>query len=237
VNFRQADYSHNTISRLYFLKGEGAKAMEQSVNDKSIDNCKLDLSETAEKGKEFSKDSKLKCFVIMPFGSRDEYDRGEKESNFIYKYIICPAIKSLEKAEKSIIEVIREVDKSAAGSITKSILHNIANADICIVDITGLNPNVFFELGIRYSLREKITILIKQVNTVIPFDIIGYKCIPYDCFDPDSAISAITEFLINGRREGRYIDSLVFETFPDMRVEDTCHGPNGGTRCLNSPAY
>ncbi|MCG8643807.1 MAG: phosphoribosyltransferase domain-containing protein [Desulfobacterales bacterium] len=183
------------------------------------DSYDLPLSDFSEGKKEFSENSKLKCFVIMPFGSRKEYSKGVKESNFVYKHIICPSIKILEKKEDVKIEVIREVDKAAAGSITKSILHNIANADICIVDITGLNPNVFFELGIRYCLREKITILIKQYETVMPFDISGFKCISYDCFEPDIAVSAIADFLISGRKGHRYVDSLVFETFPDMRVE------------------
>src|SRR5574340_305842 len=132
--------------------------------------------------RQFTTDSRLKCFVMMPFGKKDEYKRCEDESNFVFNYIICNAIKEIKKRENTSIEVIREADKKNAGNINKSILKNIASADICIVDITGLNPNVFFELGIRYSLKLKTTILLKQDSTVIPFDIQGYKCITYDCF-------------------------------------------------------
>lgn len=110
------------------------------------------------------------------------------------------------------------MDRNIAGSITKNILYNIAIADICIVDITGRNPNVFFELGIRYSLKEKVTILMRQANTDIPFDVSGYKCLVYDCFQPTPAINDVYNFVVSGLIEEDTIDSLVFETFPEMKV-------------------
>lgn len=154
----------------------------------------------------------------MPFGSNNEYSKGNIESDFIYNYIICKGIDRFGLATSNKINIIREVDKNTSGCITKSILNNIATADICIADITGKNPNVFFELGIRYSLRHKVTILLKQKGTIIPFDISGYKCITYDCFSPNQAISAISDFLISGIEEHNAVDSLVFETFPEMQV-------------------
>lgn len=160
----------------------------------------------------------LKCFVMMPFGTNNEYARGAVESNYIYDNIICPAIKKFEEEWDIKVEVNREVDKNISGSITKSILKNIATADICIADITGRNANVFFELGIRYTLRNKTTILLRQENTPIPFDIQGYRCLAYDCFEPKPAIAELTEFLISGYRGLTTGDSLVFETFPDMEV-------------------
>lgn len=167
----------------------------------------------------FNTDALLKCFVMMPFGEKGEYDREVEESNYVYKHIICKAIEEIKTKRKTSIEVIREADRKTAGSISKSILKNIASAHICIVDITGLNPNVFFELGIRYSLRHKTTILLKQEATVIPFDIQGYKCITYHCFQPDSAIESIVEYLTASLEdEFGGVDSLVFETFPNMQV-------------------
>ena len=140
----------------------------------------------------------LFCFVVMPFGSKGEYDKKGKESKYIFKHIICKGIEKYGEEIKREINVVLESDKKAAGSITRSILENIIRADICIIDITGLNANVFFELGIRYSLRDKITILLRQSKTDIPFDIHGFKCITYDCFKPDVAIQNIFDFLKTG---------------------------------------
>jgi hypoxanthine phosphoribosyltransferase len=161
---------------------------------------------------------KIKCFVMMPFGSNNEYNRKEDESNFIFENIICPSIERFKIISNAEVEVIREVDKNVSGSITKSILKNIATADICIVDITGRNANVFFELGIRYCLRNKTTILLRQEETKIPFDIQGYRCMTYDCFKPNAAIVELSEFLVSGTKNLTTSDSLVFETFPDMEV-------------------
>ena len=194
-------------------------ALESANGEGFVDDHQPNLECITESGKIFTKDGRLKCFVVMPFGSRSEYAKGELESNYVYKHIICPALDRCTKAIGTKIEMIREADKTSAGSITKSILLNLAKADICIVDITGLNPNVFFELGIRYCLKDKVTILLKQHGTAIPFDISGFRCISYECYLPDAAISAITDFLVASQSESRYIDSLVFETFPEMRVE------------------
>lgn len=162
--------------------------------------------------------SDLSCFVIMPGGTKREYKGGIKESKYIYKHIISKALSLFEQQIDKKIKVILETDSKVSGSITKSIIENIAKADICIVDITGLNPNVFFELGIRYSLKEKITILLKQEETNSPFDIHGYKCMKYDRFEPEVAIKGIIEFLTTGFENEDSIDSLVFETFNDLEV-------------------
>lgn len=160
----------------------------------------------------------LKCFVMMPFGNNNEYSKGNIESDFVFNNIICPSIDRFRKKLGIEVDITREVDKNASGCITKSILKNIAIADICIVDITGRNSNVFFELGIRYSIRNKITILLRQENTDIPFDIHGYRCLTYECFKPVPTIAELTEFLLSGIKNLTTSDSLVFETFPDMEV-------------------
>ncbi|MDY6789866.1 MAG: hypothetical protein SWH54_01240 [Thermodesulfobacteriota bacterium] len=197
-----------------------------------VKNIETDISCITDKTEEidFSSDSFkekygseiLKCFVLMPFGSKDEYKRKNIESNYIYDNIICPSIDVVKQKLEVDIFVAREVDKNVSGSITKSILKNIATADICITDITGRNPNVFFELGIRYSLKNRVTVLMRQENTEIPFDIQGFRCLSYDCLNPKRAIAELSEYLISGIGDTTNSDSLVFETFPKMEV----HIPN-----------
>jgi hypoxanthine phosphoribosyltransferase len=191
---------------------------QSSCNIKQNDEIHFDSDQFKHKYGE----NVLKCFVIMPFGSKDEYDRKNIESDYVFNNVICPSVEMSEKLLGKKIIVAREVDKNLSGSITKSILRNIATADICIVDITGRNPNVFFELGIRYSLKNKITILMRQERTEIPFDIQGYRCLSYDCLKPNRAILELSEYLVAGLNDSANNDSLVFETFPEMEV----HIPN-----------
>src|SRR4051812_34077633 len=109
------------------------------------------------------------CYVLMPSGNHDEYSGGVDEANSVFYDIVKPAV---EQALGGDVNLVREIDTRASGAITLNIVRNIARADVVIVDITGRNPNVFFELGIRYSLIKNGTILMRQATTTpIPFDI------------------------------------------------------------------
>ncbi len=60
-------------------------------------------------------------------------------------------------------------DTFESNLIHKEILQNIYNDDIVICDVSGRNPNVFFELGIRMA-TQKPTVIIKDDMTQYPFD-------------------------------------------------------------------
>lgn len=163
---------------------------------------------------------KMKCFVMMPSGLHNEYKDKKEESDFVFKGIIKRAL--VEEFNDN-IEILRETDSNKSGAITRSIIENIAAADICIVDITGQNANVFFELGVRYSLRKKSTILLKQSDAINPFDTHAYRCVVYNPkYDGvEKAVQSIRESLKNissSSAQPQYTDSLVFDVFPTMSV-------------------
>jgi O-acetyl-ADP-ribose deacetylase (regulator of RNase III) len=56
----------------------------------------------------------------------------------------------------------------------------IASASVVVCDVTTLNPNVFYELGIRHALRDKVTVLLKRRGAAIPFNIEGLRVISYE---------------------------------------------------------
>lgn len=62
--------------------------------------------------------------------------------------------------------------------ILTDIVQNLYKDDIVICDISGRNPNVFFELGMRLTF-DKPTIILKDDATVIPFDTQGVRMIIY----------------------------------------------------------
>jgi hypothetical protein len=53
--------------------------------------------------------------------------------------------------------------------IHKTIVQNVYNSDIVVCDISGKNPNVMFELGLRLAF-DKATIIIKDEITPFSFD-------------------------------------------------------------------
>jgi hypothetical protein len=105
----------------------------------------------------------LKAFVLMPFDS--EFDK-------IFKDLIKPA---LEEADYN---VQRADSITNQQNILKDIMRGIAEADLVVADLTSLNPNVFYELGISHAI-EKHTVLLTQSIEEVPFDLRPYRIITY----------------------------------------------------------
>ena len=57
-------------------------------------------------------------------------------------------------------------------------IKNVYNADLVIANLTTLNPNVMFELAMRYSYG-KPAIVIAEKNTKLPFDMIEENTLFY----------------------------------------------------------
>ena len=62
-------------------------------------------------------------------------------------------------------ELVSESEESTI--IHKTIVHNLYNNPIVICDVSGKNPNVMFELGIRLTF-DKATVVVKDDKTDIP---------------------------------------------------------------------
>jgi hypoxanthine phosphoribosyltransferase len=177
--------------------------------------------------------TQVKVFVLMPFGTKEEYQGGNAEAEYVYREIIEPGVNRAFAGTETNVSMVREVDKAQSGSITDSIVRGLVEADIVVVDITGQNANVFLELGIRYALKSKITVLITQEPEKVPFDIQGYRFIEYNRFDPERARDNIAKFIRQGSTEVAESDSVVFDVFKDMSViipgVSESHGPQSTT--------
>ncbi len=152
-------------------------------------------------------------YVLMPSGNHGEYTR-KSEADHVYTNIIKPAVE-LALGEETKIK--REVDTASPGAITSNIIRRIAKADVVIVDITGRNPNVFLELGIRHALKNRVTVIIHQQETIIPFDIAGFRSIEYDSFQMEGSKSAIADSIKAGVTSPAS-DSVVHEVYRNLEV-------------------
>jgi hypothetical protein len=115
----------------------------------------------------------LSCFVLMPFS---------KSFSFVYDLGIKPALKELEKElGKDIPIVIRRADDKLAVNDNKvhEIESLIDNHDLIVIDITGYNPNVLWELGYCQALRKHI-IPLTQSSDDLPFNLRGLDVIEYE---------------------------------------------------------
>lgn len=62
-------------------------------------------------------------------------------------------------------------------------------AEIVVADLTGLNPNVFYEIGIRHMAQKPI-IHMHEVGQIIPFDVSLYRSIAFSRARPKDLILA-----------------------------------------------
>jgi tetratricopeptide (TPR) repeat protein len=78
-------------------------------------------------------------------------------------------------------DVTRADEVGLSGAITRDIVLRLGDADLVVADLTDLNPNVFYELGVRHSLRGRGTIMIVDETRTdnIPFDLGAYRVIKF----------------------------------------------------------
>lgn len=100
------------------------------------------------------------CGVIMPISSID----GCSEEHWLdVREIIFESIENVGFTPN----LVSSADD--VGIIQKRIIHNIYDNPIVVCDVSGKNPNVMFELGIRLAF-DKPTIIIKDDKTGYSFD-------------------------------------------------------------------
>src|SRR6185312_9114703 len=131
------------------------------------------------------------CFVLMPFGvKRDAMGR---PTNFdaVYQTIIAPAVL------KAGLDPIRADEERVGGAIHKPMFERLMLCPYAVADVTGANPNVYYELGVRHAMRSNSTVVLFSEGTMLPFDIAMLRCIPYrvddkgDPIEPEQHVTAI----------------------------------------------
>ncbi len=100
-------------------------------------------------------------FVISPFSNDFTALYEELKEHFKEQYSFC-----------------RADDLDTQQNIIKDIVMGIDSADIVIADLTGLNPNVFYELGLAHAMNKKVIIITQSIED-LPFDIKSYKVNEY----------------------------------------------------------
>ena len=122
--------------------------------------------------------SKKICFVVMGFGKKMDYRNSkEVDLDIIYKKVIKDLFNSLTE-----YELIRADEISSSEIIDVSMYSLLLKADLVIADITTMNENAIYELGIRHALKPFSTIIMMQESEKIPFDLNHCRILTYKDF-------------------------------------------------------
>lgn len=114
------------------------------------------------------KSKTINCFVIIGFGMKTDFSTGRVlDLDKTYHTLIKPAF------DQNDVNCFRAIDINRSGSIDELMYRWIYQADIVVVDISTLNPNVFYELGVRHAQKPNTTIIMseKELLNKLPFDI------------------------------------------------------------------
>ncbi len=137
-------------------------------------------------------------FVLMPF----------KDSASIFDSI-KQAAESLEK--KRFVCERADVQYTSLDIWCHKICRSIRRARYLIVDASGMNANVFYELGFAHALGHTKNIIISKSIETLPFDISGYNAIEYTINDFPKLRKDLQKALID----------LEAESAPDIEKDQT----------------
>jgi hypothetical protein len=142
------------------------------------------------------------CFLICPIGKPGSDVR--RRSDQWVRHVIMPV------AKQHGYEVARADEMPNSGIITNQIIKALFESPLVVADLTGGNPNVFYELALRHACG-KPYIQMVHIGQEIPFDLQGVRTIEYDLSDPDHLVTASTTLSrhIRSIKDGHKVDSPV----------------------------
>lgn len=112
-----------------------------------------------------------RCFYVTPIGAKtsDDYKKLEGLTN----NVLDPVLEDFNLK----LEVAHTIDNN--GSITDQIIERLVNSELVIVNLTGLNANVMYELAVRHSYGKPCVVICEE-STKLPFDILAERTIFFE---------------------------------------------------------
>ena len=156
----------------------------------------------------------MRAFIVRPFGTKSGIDFDAVE-----KTLIGPALEQLDIGGRTTAEIM------GPGNIREDMFQLLLTADLVIADITLHNANVYYELGIRHALRDRVTVLLRGAaageggpkSDAVPFDLLTdrYLSYPFPLTDPKTSVDALVDTIRAGLASTER-DSPVFKLLPKL---------------------
>ncbi len=154
----------------------------------------------------------------MGFGKKTDYESGRTlDLDATYDAIIRPAV------EAAGLRCVRADDIVHSGLIDTPMYEMLLRADLVIADISTGNINAVYELGVRHALRPHSTIIMKEKDGKLSFDLNHIITLHYEHLGPDigsrEAVRAGKQLreLIGFVMTNPKADSPVYSFLPKLR--------------------
>jgi tetratricopeptide (TPR) repeat protein len=192
---------------------------------------------------------KRRVFVIMPFGTKEvprdlatALEQSPRLVSFgdVYTLLFAPALRAAD------CEPFRADEEPGAGDIRTDMFFELVTADLVIADVSILNANVFYELGVRHGIGPRGVFMVHGgLGPRLPFDVVTDRTFAYrgELFDTaaargpewDAALAAEIEQLARRFRDAiavdeRTIGSPVYKELPGLHPVDWCQIQNAKAR-------
>jgi tetratricopeptide (TPR) repeat protein len=158
------------------------------------------------------------CYVSMPFGIKSDFDGRQLDFDHLYRTVLQPAVRELQME-------CRRLDEFPTGTVLhKTLFTALISSDLMIADLSTLNANVVYELGVRHAMRRGRTLLISAPGP-LPVNVSYALVLRYE---PDesglltgeaaSRFRGILQAAIRQSQRATISDSPIYDFFPDLQV-------------------
>ena len=191
--FRASWHNRSSTSSLPSHTSARANASRPSRNHQGLDESRDQPPRRSANG----------LHPLMPFG--DEFES-------VYEDLIFPAL-----SEAGFITT-RADQFNTQQSVMQDIIQSIGRSALIIADLTGGNPNVYYELGIAHGLRRQVILMTQEIES-LPFDLRSYRVIEYSLHLRDARrASARLRELAAGVRDGTALFGNPVSDFLDPKL-------------------
>ena len=155
------------------------------------------------------------CFFASQIGEPESQERGRSDD--VLRYIISPVIRDVGYDEPQ-----RADQVTKPGTISAQVYERLLNADLVIANLSGANPNVFYELAVRHMLMKPFVHLVERSQR-LPFDIAHERTIHYTLKvgDVEQAKTELKAMVMASESDPRACETILSRTIafsPDAKT-------------------
>lgn len=170
------------------------------------------MEEGIKKEENIMKDKR--CFIVTPIGPDNSEIRRKAEG--VINSVVEPVLRNLNYND---IKAAHHINVS--GSINNQVMQRILNDDLVIANLTGLNPNVMYELAVRHATKKPV-IHICEKGTNLPFDIVDQRTIFYtnDMQGVEDLKSALERMIVDSLDEDNFEDNPIYNAQRNIMLKE-----------------